>query len=128
MSERLLGVAFVGVGYSSPPMTFNQAGVEAANNATLETLGYPAFGYWYFMNDEKVAPILDVYVSPGQSRFEWQDDLTRVDRLCVHTYLHERLRVFQALLFTSWRIPKVALVWGHRSVARAPRQQGQGDL
>lgn len=64
MSERLLGVAFVGVGHFSPPMTFIQAGVEAANNATLDTVGYPAFGYWYFMNDDRVAPIMDIYVGP----------------------------------------------------------------
>lgn len=63
MPERLLGVAFVGVGYAPPPLSFNQAGVEAANNATLDTLGYPAFGYWYLMNDDRVASIMDIFVS-----------------------------------------------------------------
>lgn len=43
-------------------MAFNQAGVELANNVTPKTLGYPAFGYWYFMNDDDVAPIMDAYV------------------------------------------------------------------
>lgn len=62
MSHRLQGVAFVGVGYAAPPMAFNQAGVELANNATLKTLGYPAFGYWYFMNEDDVAPIMDANV------------------------------------------------------------------
>ncbi|RAK76341.1 alpha/beta hydrolase [Aspergillus fijiensis CBS 313.89] len=57
--KRVKGSAFVGVGYSPPPMSFNQAGVEAANNASLETLGYPPFGYWYFMNEDDVAPIMD---------------------------------------------------------------------
>ncbi|EXM13829.1 Epoxide hydrolase-like [Fusarium oxysporum f. sp. vasinfectum] len=58
-SDRLRGAAFVGVGYAAPPLAFNQAGVEIANNATLKSLGYPAFGYWYFMNSDDVAPIMD---------------------------------------------------------------------
>ncbi|OGM43844.1 hypothetical protein ABOM_007555 [Aspergillus bombycis] len=59
--ERLKGSAFIGVGYAPPPMSFNQAGVEAINNASLGTLGYPPFGYWYFMNQEDVAPIMDAH-------------------------------------------------------------------
>lgn len=67
MGERVKGSAFVGVGYSAPPMSFNLAGVQAINNASLDTLGYPPFGYWYFMNEEDVAPIMDdhVRILPG---------------------------------------------------------------
>ncbi|KAJ5349881.1 hypothetical protein N7541_007608 [Penicillium brevicompactum] len=59
LGERVKGSAFVGVGYSPPPMAFNQAGVEAINNASLDAIGYPPFGYWYFMNEDDVAPIMD---------------------------------------------------------------------
>lgn len=63
MSWRVLGAAFVGVGYAPPPLGFNQAGVEMANKATLASVGYPTFGYWYFMNDDDVATIMDAHVS-----------------------------------------------------------------
>lgn len=63
MGERVKGSVFIGVGYAPPPMSFNQAGVEAINNASLDTLGYPPFGYWYFMNEDDVAPIMDKHVS-----------------------------------------------------------------
>ncbi|PLB54176.1 putative epoxide hydrolase [Aspergillus steynii IBT 23096] len=59
LGERVKGSAFVGVGYSPPPMSFNQAGVEAINNASLDALGYPPFGYWYFMDEDDVAPIMN---------------------------------------------------------------------
>ncbi|RDW78879.1 alpha/beta fold hydrolase [Aspergillus mulundensis] len=59
LGKRIKGSAFVGVGYAPPPMSFNEAGVEAINNASLDALGYPPFGYWYFMNEDDVAPIMD---------------------------------------------------------------------
>ena len=43
MPERLTGLAFVSIGYSACPLSWNQLGVEAPNG-TQADLGYPIFG------------------------------------------------------------------------------------
>lgn len=60
--DRLQAVIFLDIGYLAPPLPLDLAGVEAFNNATLAELGYPIFGFWYFMNEDDVAPIMDAHV------------------------------------------------------------------
>lgn len=64
LPEVLTAVAFLDIGYAPPPLAVDLAGVEAINNETQATLGYPIFGYWYFMNEDDAAPIQDAHVSP----------------------------------------------------------------
>ncbi|KAF4470262.1 alpha beta-hydrolase [Fusarium albosuccineum] len=59
LPERLTAVAFLTVGYSAPPLAFNEAGIDLINKATEEAVGYTTFGYWGFMSEDNAASIMD---------------------------------------------------------------------
>lgn len=64
LPQVLTAVTFLDIGYAAPPLAIDLAGVELINNETQAALGYPIFGYWYFMNEDDSAPIQDDHASP----------------------------------------------------------------
>jgi hypothetical protein len=62
LPDVLTGVAFLDIGYAAPPLAIDEVGVEKINNIMQAALGYPIFGYWYFMNEDDCAPSQDAHV------------------------------------------------------------------
>jgi len=58
--ERFISFAFLDVAYQAPSGPFS---VEAINEITEKTCGYPIFGYWYFFNDPDAADMMNRDVS-----------------------------------------------------------------
>ena len=58
-STRFLSYAFLAVPYYPPGI---QLDIDAINESTTETLGYPIYGYWPFFLESDAAEFLDTHV------------------------------------------------------------------
>ncbi|CAI6336251.1 unnamed protein product [Periconia digitata] len=61
--EYLSALVFMAVPYSAP----GPFDLDAINNLTEETFGYPSFGYWNFFNESDSATVLDEHVESSAS-------------------------------------------------------------
>jgi len=50
------------IGYNAPGIDVNQTFVEAYNNISQATFGYPILGYWYFFDEDDAHVLLDAHV------------------------------------------------------------------
>jgi hypothetical protein len=60
--SRSTSLTFMDIGYAAPPLGYDKAGIDSFDNLTLTTLGYEAFGYWSFFNEEDAGSILNAHV------------------------------------------------------------------
>lgn len=61
--QYLSALAFLDIGYYGPGTDFNQTFVEAYNNMSQATFGYPILGYWYYFDQPDAHVLLDANVS-----------------------------------------------------------------
>ncbi|KAH6865264.1 Alpha/Beta hydrolase protein [Alternaria rosae] len=61
-SQYLSALAFLDIGYNSPGTDVNQTFVEAYNNISQATFGYPILGYWYFFDQPDAHVLLDAHL------------------------------------------------------------------
>ncbi|OAG21851.1 alpha/beta-hydrolase [Alternaria alternata] len=57
--DRLLGLAFMSLGYFSPGLDLPLAAIEALNNQSETFFSYPALGYWPFHNTDEATTAYD---------------------------------------------------------------------
>ncbi|KAJ5192615.1 hypothetical protein N7449_008757 [Penicillium cf. viridicatum] len=84
--ERLLAVAFLDIGYWAPGTNLNESTINAINNATQATVGYTAFGYWLFHNENDAGSIMDAHLDSvytlvyTYSSTYWREDLAPIGK------------------------------------------------
>ena len=61
--QYLSALAFLDIGYYGPGTDFNQTFVEAYNNMSQATFGYPILGYWYYFDQPDAHVLLDAHAS-----------------------------------------------------------------
>jgi len=62
-SQYLSALAILDIGYNAPGTDLNQTYVEAYNNYSQATFGYPVLGYWYYFDKPDAHVLLDAHVS-----------------------------------------------------------------
>ena len=65
--DRFLCFAWLAIAYF-PPLRGN-FNVDEINAKSVETVGYPFFGYWHFFNSAEAADLLDHNVSSLRTSF-----------------------------------------------------------
>lgn len=108
--ERLLAVAFLDIGYWAPGTNLNESTINAINNATQATVGYTAFGYWLFHNENDAGSIMDAHVSIKHcySGFSSSDLQGVPVGLSIHSCLYVQQHVLERGLGAYWQIQTMA--------------------
>ncbi|KAI4680729.1 uncharacterized protein J4E84_007869 [Alternaria hordeiaustralica] len=65
--QYLSALAFLDIGYYGPGTDFNQTFVEAYNNMSQATFGYPILGYWYYFDQPDAHVLLDAHLDSAYS-------------------------------------------------------------
>ncbi|THW88940.1 alpha/beta-hydrolase [Aureobasidium pullulans] len=62
VSVPLRSCDIVNIGYNAPGTDLNQTYVEAYNNYSQATFGYPVLGYWYYFDEPDAHVLLDAHL------------------------------------------------------------------
>ncbi|THW33582.1 alpha/beta-hydrolase [Aureobasidium pullulans] len=60
-SQYLSALVILDIGYNAPGTDLNQTYVEAYNNYSQATFGYPVLGYWYYFDEPDAHVLLDAH-------------------------------------------------------------------